>query len=289
MSIFTMHLTDSHSNLLAKGFDDVRIRLPIVALATSIMWFGLSTVFGVLLNRPSAVSSVQPPVEISLMDLPGLAGGGDGSSTGIAKSSSRPVSAPNTEKAPSHEKPAPVRSKTIHAVHEHQFEARKSLAAVHHIVEAHHSAPLQAVPASAKAEASGAKFPVPINGGGAAGETSGVHRMSSAAGGGSAGAGSSTGSGGDLGNGGGGPRAIYAPVPSIPDDMRDEVMQATAVVRFHVSRDGEARATLITSTDYSELDELILETLRQWRFSPAVRDGVKIDADAEVRLLVTVQ
>ncbi|HTT74905.1 MAG TPA: TonB family protein [Candidatus Binataceae bacterium] len=71
--------------------------------------------------------------------------------------------------------------------------------------------------------------------------------------------------------------------------MRDEVMQATAVVRFHVLRDGSANVTMVTSTEYSELDELILATLRQWRFSPAVRDGVKIDADAEVRLLVTVQ
>jgi TonB family protein len=272
-----------------KTLDDVRVRLPFIALATSILWFGLLTIFGVLLNRSSAGSSVQPPVEINLIDLPGLAGGG-GPSTGIAKSSSAPVSAPNPEKVPSHWKPTPVRPKAIHAVREHQFEARKSLTAVHHIVEANHSSLVQAVPTSVHAETSSANSSGPISGDGAARGTSSVGGMASVAGNGPGGAGPRTGNGGDFGNGGGsGPRAIYAPVPSIPDDLRDEVMQANAVVRFHVSRDGEAHAVLITSTDYSELDELILETLQRWRFSPAIRDGVKIDADAEVRLLVTVQ
>lgn len=278
-----MYLTDSHNNLLSKSFDDVRIRLPFVALATSILWFGLLTIFGVLLNRSPAVSSVQPPVEISLTDLPGLAGGGGGFSTGIAKSSSRPVPAPNIEKTAPRFIIAPVRTKVIHSVRERKIEATKSLTPVHHIMEANHPSLVQALPTSTKAEESSEKFSGPISDGGA------TRAMGAGAGSGSDGAGSGTGNGGGAGHGGGGPRAIYAPVPSIPDDMRDEVMQATAVVRFHVSRDGESHATLITSTDYSELDELILETLQRWRFSPAVRDGVKIDADAEVRLLVTVQ
>ena len=284
-----MHLTDSHSNLLAKSFDDGRIRIPLVALATSILWLGLLTICGVLLNRSSAVSSVQPPVQISLMDSPGLAGGGGGSSVGIAKDSSRSIATPNTEKAPSRSNPPLVRPKAIQAARERQFEATKSYTPIRRIKVANHSSSDQAVPSFAKAEASSTNLSGAISGSGAALETSGTRGTSSGAGSGSGGAGSGIGSGGGFGNGGSGPHAIYAPLPTIPDDMRDEVMRASAVVRFHVYCDGSAQVTLVTSTDYSELDDLILDTLRQWRFAPALRDGVKIEADAEVRLLVTVQ
>jgi hypothetical protein len=53
--------------------------------------------------------------------------------------------------------------------------------------------------------------------------------------------------------------------------------------------DGSATVTLVTPTEFSELDKLILETRRHWRFQPALRKGAAIDSDAEVRLLITVQ
>jgi hypothetical protein len=103
------------------------------------------------------------------------------------------------------------------------------------------------------------------------------------------GIGSGSGTGPGFGTGGSGPRAIYAPAPTIPDDMRDEVMHATAVARFEVSHDGRATVTLLTTTDYSELDDAILDTLKQWRFLPAIKNGVAIDSEADVRLLLSVQ
>jgi protein TonB len=71
--------------------------------------------------------------------------------------------------------------------------------------------------------------------------------------------------------------------------MRDEVMQAIAVARFHVARDGSATVSLVTRTDFEALDQLILDTLSHWRFQPAVRDGVAVESDAEVRLRIAVQ
>jgi TonB family protein len=91
------------------------------------------------------------------------------------------------------------------------------------------------------------------------------------------------------GGGGTGPRPIYAPVPSIPDDLRDEVMEATAVVRFHVAPNGTATVALLTPTGFTVLDQLILDTLSNWRFHPATRGGAPVRSDAEVRLKITVQ
>jgi Gram-negative bacterial TonB protein C-terminal len=98
-----------------------------------------------------------------------------------------------------------------------------------------------------------------------------------------------TGKGTGFGNGGDRPRAIYAPVPSIPDDMRDELMQATAVARFKVSHDGRATVVLLSETDFSELNDIIIDTLRKWRFLPATKDGVAVDSEADVRLLISVR
>lgn len=103
------------------------------------------------------------------------------------------------------------------------------------------------------------------------------------------GMGSGTGTGGGFGNGRKGPSAIYAPLPSIPEDLRDEVMQANAVARFKVSRDGKVAVALLQHTDFSELDDIILDTLRRWRFLPAMNHGLAVDSEADVRLRITVK
>jgi hypothetical protein len=61
------------------------------------------------------------------------------------------------------------------------------------------------------------------------------------------------------------------------------------VARFEVSHDGTVTVTLLTTTDYSKLHDAILNTLRQWRFLSAIKDGVAIDSEAEVRLLISVK
>ena len=71
--------------------------------------------------------------------------------------------------------------------------------------------------------------------------------------------------------------------------MRDELMQATAVARFKVSHDGRATVVLLSETDSSELNDIIIDTLRKWRFLPATKDGVAVDSEADVRLLISVR
>jgi len=282
-------MIDSHSNSLSRKFDDVRTRVPFVALTTLVLWLGMLTIFGLLLNRLSAFPPVLGPIEVRLLDLSGLAGGGGGSPPGTSKSVTRPAAAPNPKWASPRLTTLPPAPKTPHQNRRHQLEVVRSFAPAH-TAEAGESALPRSPATATRMETSDARSVTSVKAAGAQDGTNAGHGTGSGSGtGNGSGAGSGAGGGGGFGSGGSGPRAIYAPVPSIPDDMRDEVIQAVAVVRFHVFRDGEAHATLITSTDYSELDELILETLQRWRFSAAVRDGVKVDADAEVRLLVTVQ
>jgi len=274
------------NNFLATGLDDVRLRVPFAALTATLVWLGILTAFGLLLNRTSAVTQVEPPIAVQLLDL-GLAGGG-GSPSETSKGPSRPTAGTVAQKLSTHLTARLAPSRVVRKRPQHKFKMAKVPASTHQSLKAYH-APSPSFPlTSARAVPARPSSSESIKSGRALSGTNAGHGTGSGSGNGSS-AGAGSGAGGGFGTGGSGPRPIYAPVPTIPDDMRDEVMQATAVVRFHVLRDGSANVTMVTSTEYSELDELILATLRQWRFSPAVRDGVKIDADAEVRLLVTVQ
>jgi periplasmic protein TonB len=70
-----------------------------------------------------------------------------------------------------------------------------------------------------------------------------------------------------------GAQAIVRPMPQIPDDLRDEALEATAVARFRVGLDGSATVDLTKPTLNPRLNHLLLNTLKNWRFFPAMKDG----------------
>jgi periplasmic protein TonB len=270
--------------------DDARKRLPIVALTTLVVWLGLLAGFGFLLDRSPVPPPDQSSIEAQLMDLPpeGLAAGEGGASAGTSKKSTQPVAKTKSRRVERHLTSLSPGLALPDPTRRHKFELTNAPAPPHRVAQVRQSVlpaspalPTKPTPASANSSASlsNQRAPAGIGVTHAAGSASGNAIAS--------GSGASTGD--TFGTGGSGPRAIYAPVPSIPDDMRDEVMQATAVVRFHVERDGKATVALITPTEFSGLDQLILETLRKWRFHPALKNGTAIDSEAEVRLLITVQ
>ena len=86
-----------------------------------------------------------------------------------------------------------------------------------------------------------------------------------------------------------GARAIYAPVPKIPDDLREEALDTLAVAHFNVSYEGKVEVSLVTPTPNPRLNQILLDTLKQWRFFPAMKNGIAIDAQFDVRIPITVQ
>jgi len=95
--------------------------------------------------------------------------------------------------------------------------------------------------------------------------------------------------GGGIGTDTVGARAIYSPTPVIPDDLLEDVMQTEAVARFNVSFDGVSEVTLEKPTSNPRLNQVLLDTLKQWKFFPAVKNGVAIASSFEVRIPITVQ
>ncbi len=94
--------------------------------------------------------------------------------------------------------------------------------------------------------------------------------------------------GAGIGGDAAGARAIYAPVPTIPDDLRQDAINAIAVAHFIVKADGSDEVVLSQPTANPELNQVLINTLKEWRFFPAIKSGVAIDSEFDVRIPITV-
>src|ERR1039457_2582819 len=63
------------------------------------------------------------------------------------------------------------------------------------------------------------------------------------------------------------------PLPVIPDDLRQEAMNEVATARFHIAVDGSVTVELVKPTQNPRLNRLLLESLKAWKFIPAISDG----------------
>jgi protein TonB len=83
-------------------------------------------------------------------------------------------------------------------------------------------------------------------------------------------------------------RTLSQPMPVIPDELRDEAMHERAVARFTIAADGSVTVKLIKPTQNPQLNRLLLETLRQWRFDPAIEDGRAVPSTQDIAIRVQV-
>jgi len=79
-------------------------------------------------------------------------------------------------------------------------------------------------------------------------------------------------------------RVISQPMPSLPDDLREDAYQAVAVARFDIHADGTIEVELSKPTQNPRLNALLLETLSKWRFFPAMQGGHPVESHQDVRV-----
>jgi len=95
--------------------------------------------------------------------------------------------------------------------------------------------------------------------------------------------------GAGLGTGRVGARAIFQPLPQLPDDLRRQALDLVAVARFRVEPNGAATVELVQPTSNLELNRALLETLKRWRFFPAMQDGTAVASTIDIRIPVRVE
>ena len=86
-----------------------------------------------------------------------------------------------------------------------------------------------------------------------------------------------------------GARAIYQPKPEIPENLRRQTRDVVAVARFRVAANGSAQVELVQTTSDPELDQVLLEALKRWRFFPGMQDGKPVSSTVDIRVPVTVK
>lgn len=73
-------------------------------------------------------------------------------------------------------------------------------------------------------------------------------------------------------------------MPVLPDDLRESAYQAIALARFTIHPDGSVDVALVRPTQNPRLNQLLLETLRNWRFFPALKDGHPVESEQDIRV-----
>jgi periplasmic protein TonB len=79
-------------------------------------------------------------------------------------------------------------------------------------------------------------------------------------------------------------RVLAQPMPVLPDDLREQGYQVTAIAHFRIHADGSFDVDLVKPTQNPRLNQILLDTLHRWRFFPAVENGRPVDCDQDVRV-----
>ena len=86
-----------------------------------------------------------------------------------------------------------------------------------------------------------------------------------------------------------GARAIYKPLPEIPEALRHRNIEMVAVARFQVAADGAAQVALVEPTSDPDLNRALLDSLKRWRFFPGMQDGKPVASTVEIRIPISVR
>ncbi len=85
-----------------------------------------------------------------------------------------------------------------------------------------------------------------------------------------------------------GVRALYQPMPDIPEELRHRELAVVAMARFHVAADGSATVTLLQATADPRLNAALMFALRKWRFFPAMDNGQPVASTIDIRVPIDV-
>jgi protein TonB len=87
----------------------------------------------------------------------------------------------------------------------------------------------------------------------------------------------------------GGAQAIVRPMPQIPEDLREEAFNSTALARFHIAADGSVTVELAKPTPNPRLNRILLDCLKKWVFIPAIKNGMPVDSTEEIVVKIEVK
>ncbi|MDR3390188.1 MAG: energy transducer TonB [Sulfuriferula sp.] len=85
-----------------------------------------------------------------------------------------------------------------------------------------------------------------------------------------------------------GARALFQPKPVVPEDLRDETIHVVVTARIHIGTDGNVRVELVKPAPDPRVNQLVLNTLKTWRFFPAIQAGKPVESVQDVKVAIDV-
>lgn len=77
--------------------------------------------------------------------------------------------------------------------------------------------------------------------------------------------------------------------PTVPEHLQEECCKCYCVAKFTIQPDGKTHVKLVESCGCSELDDLALDTLRLWKFKPAMLNGQPVLSTRKIKIEFEVQ
>lgn len=75
-------------------------------------------------------------------------------------------------------------------------------------------------------------------------------------------------------------KALYAPFPDYPRELRNAGITGTVRVLFTIDREGRARNARAVGGAPAGLVDVALENIQRWRFDPPIAGGVPVEIEA---------
>jgi protein TonB len=78
--------------------------------------------------------------------------------------------------------------------------------------------------------------------------------------------------------------AVDCPRPEIPAELHEQCFKSCCIARFLIKADGKSSVKLISSSGSEEVDDIAIDTLRRWRFKPALLDGKPVESTRKIKV-----
>jgi len=85
------------------------------------------------------------------------------------------------------------------------------------------------------------------------------------------------------------PKALYSPEPELSEDSRKDGRGGNVTMALIVGSDGLPRDLKLACSSIPESDQNAIDAVKQWRFSPATKDGKPVAFAVEVEVSFKVQ
>ncbi|HYS67633.1 MAG TPA: energy transducer TonB [Paraburkholderia sp.] len=230
---------------VAVAIDDApKVRIALAIVLAFLLWFVFLLKLGEWLGTPSAAPIADRPLEMRVVEL----------ETSVAAPVAKTArTAPAPAASPRPPKPAEPPRRSLQ---QHAAPAIKSNPATQSI------APLQPAPTTSESK--------PVAEATSHAATSSDEKQSATP--------SATSSGDTAA------RSISQPLPELPGDLREQAYQTIATARFVIHVDGSVDVELIKPTPNPRLNQILLQALRKWRYSPAIQGGHPVETRQDVRV-----